>query len=107
VIDGFLVIDGQEKHIRKLLEKKRTELFPLPLPSLGPRVKIVRPLGRNHTTNLETNNANSSLKWKPKKVLVGRFPEHSAKINQIAMAPDFSFFASCSADGTGNLNLTF
>jgi phosphoinositide-3-kinase regulatory subunit 4 len=89
-------MDGQEKHIGTLLETKSLELFPRPLPDLGPRVKIVKTLGKlsNHTPQQN---------WKPKKIMMTRFPEHCGAVNQIVMAPDHSFFASCSKDGTGVL----
>lgn len=93
------MIDGQERHIRRLLEEKRFELFPPQLPPLGPRVKIMRKVFRN-TTGYPPVSKYSNQRWKPEKVLISRFPEHTGAISNIAMAPDHSFFASSSADGT-------
>lgn len=88
-----LVTDGQEKHIRMLLEKKSKEFFPEPLPGLGPRAKIVKTL--NKITPLTQNY------WKPSNILMAQFSEHTKAVNQLVMSPDHSYFSSCSKDGTG------
>ncbi|KAI8913494.1 hypothetical protein EDD86DRAFT_245126 [Gorgonomyces haynaldii] len=80
-------IDGQERYIRPLLEKKRTQVFPPPLPPFGMRVKIYKP-------------KMSQEKWKPKGILVGSFSDHAAAVNKISMSPDQVFFATGSNDGT-------
>ena len=41
-----------------------------------------------------------STRWTPKGTLVAHFPEHKGPVNDIQMAPDLHFFASCSDDGT-------
>ena len=51
------------------------------------------------TRGVETNNPQSIRGWKPTGILVAHFPEHGAKINKLCVAPDHSFFASCSDDG--------
>ncbi|KAJ3062781.1 Serine/threonine-protein kinase [Podochytrium sp. JEL0797] len=43
----------------------------------------------------------SDLKsWRPKGILAAHLTEHRASVNQICVAPDHSFFASASDDGT-------
>ncbi|KAK6098874.1 Serine/threonine-protein kinase [Batrachochytrium dendrobatidis] len=99
--------DGQEKYIRKVLEKKTRELFPPSLPELGTRVTLasrtatVDPRLKRTYTGAATQ---SEFKgWKPKGILVAHFPEHTLQVNGIAVAPDHNFFATCSDDGTVKL----
>jgi phosphoinositide-3-kinase regulatory subunit 4 len=84
-----VIIEGEEKHIRELLEKKRYDLAQPVIPELGPKVKII---ANSYSQQQE--------QWSPKGVLVAQFPEHRGCVNAIEMAPDHKFFASCSDDGT-------
>ncbi|KAH6570246.1 hypothetical protein BASA60_007850 [Batrachochytrium salamandrivorans] len=99
--------DGQEKYIRKVLEKKTKELFPPPLPELGAKMTLSSRTAAVDTRSRRTYTGSSSpveLKgWKPKGILVAHFPEHTSQVNGIAVAPDHSFFATCSNDGTVKL----
>lgn len=88
--DNLFSIDGQEKHIRKLLEKKRQEMFPTPVSELGSRVQAVKMNTRPHRDG----------HWIPKGTLVAHFAEHSGLISDIKMSPDHAFFATGSHDGT-------
>nr|KAJ3420459.1 Serine/threonine-protein kinase [Polyrhizophydium stewartii] len=96
--------DGQEKYIRRVLEKKTKELFPPALPELGHKVTLASRAAAVDARLRRTRTgiaAQSELKgWKPKGILVAHFPEHVSQINCIAVAPDHSFFATCSDDGT-------
>ncbi|KAJ3269450.1 Serine/threonine-protein kinase [Terramyces sp. JEL0728] len=85
------IVDGQEKHIRSLLEKKRLELSPPILNEFGPKVK------RAYNVNVEAADALAEF---PKGTLVSHFTEHNGNINDLKMSPDHRFFASCSDDGT-------
>ncbi|KAJ3325684.1 Serine/threonine-protein kinase [Boothiomyces sp. JEL0866] len=86
-----IVVDGQEKHIRSLLEKKRLELSPPILNEFGSKVK--------RAYNTVTDSADA-LGGFPKGTLVSHFTEHNGPINDLKMSPDHRFFASCSDDGT-------
>ncbi|KAI8926108.1 hypothetical protein BC831DRAFT_246086 [Entophlyctis helioformis] len=103
-VESATAADGQEKYIRRVLEKKTKELFPPPLPELGPKVTLE---GRTAAVDARLRrvragvNAASELKgWRPKGILVAHFAEHVNQVNAIRVAPDHGFFATCSDDGT-------
>jgi phosphoinositide-3-kinase, regulatory subunit 4 len=87
-----VILEGEEKHIRELLEKKRYELAQPLIPELGPKIKSIP--NSHHTQTQQGRD------WSPKGTLVAQFPEHRGSINSIQLAPDHKFFASCSDDGT-------
>jgi phosphoinositide-3-kinase regulatory subunit 4 len=85
-----VVLEGEERHIRQLLEKKRYDLAQPMIPELGPRVKI---LSNSYSSQLNQE------EWSPKGIMVAQFPEHRGAVNAIELAPDHKFFASCADDG--------
>jgi phosphoinositide-3-kinase regulatory subunit 4 len=82
------IIDGQERHIRQLLEQKRLELSA----PIIPGTLILIELG------MKTKKAKSNDNWTPVGNLIAHFAEHQSTINSIKMSNDHSFFVSCSDD---------
>eukprot|EP00842_Homolaphlyctis_polyrhiza_P006601 jgi/Hompol1/6942/HPOL_000974-RA len=103
-VESSAAADGQERYIRRVLEKKTKELFPPLLPELGPKISAAGRTAfvdaRLRRTQTSGSTPSELRGWKPKGILVAHFTEHVAQINKIAVAPDHSFFASCSDDGT-------
>ncbi|KAI8805979.1 hypothetical protein BJ742DRAFT_680534 [Cladochytrium replicatum] len=96
----------QDKYLRKLLEKKRHQLFPPPVPELGQKVFPLSSSGilaqrknvRSRKSQQPAVGVSTDLKsWR---VLVANLTEHQMAVNRIRIAPDHNFFATCSDDGT-------
>ncbi|KAH8700818.1 hypothetical protein BGW36DRAFT_375073 [Talaromyces proteolyticus] len=87
---------GNDPVILKLLDNVFAENYPTDLFDLGPFVKEVdprRPIKR-------ASGENTDKPWRPEGVLVAMFGEHTAPVNRVVAAPDHSFFATASDDGT-------
>ncbi|KAJ3210567.1 Serine/threonine-protein kinase [Dinochytrium kinnereticum] len=97
--------EGRDRNIQKILESKRLELFPPPLVELGAKVSAplvasgVAQRGRRPRTAVAAT-GNDLKNWKPEGILAAHLTEHHGQINQIQLAPDHNFFATCSDDGT-------
>ncbi|KAJ3126534.1 Serine/threonine-protein kinase [Nowakowskiella sp. JEL0407] len=101
--------DEDDKFLKKLFAKKTIELFPPPIADLGPRVNpptatTPLPQVRRNRTYVSSETVSSPVgdlkNWKPQGLLVSQLSEHASVINKVSVAPDHSFFASCSNDGT-------
>ncbi|TPX35937.1 hypothetical protein SmJEL517_g01766 [Synchytrium microbalum] len=98
---------GRERNIKRLLEKKTYELFPPPIPELGPKVATStfsmssrqRRAGGG-SGSAASSNPNDIKEWRPEGTLVAHLTEHKGPITQIRVAPDHAFFASASTDGS-------
>ncbi|KAI8799791.1 hypothetical protein BJ742DRAFT_686782 [Cladochytrium replicatum] len=100
---------SQDKYLRKLLEKKRHQLFPPPIPELGQKVSPLSSSGilaqrrkvRSKKPPPPPLGVSTDLKsWRPEGVLVANLTEHQKAVNRVRVAPDHNFFATCSDDGT-------
>ncbi|TPX43846.1 hypothetical protein SeMB42_g04554 [Synchytrium endobioticum] len=96
---------GRERNIKRLLEKKTLELFPPPIPELGPKVAtstfIASRQARRTAASGGTSATSNDIKdWRPEGTLVAHLSEHRGPITQIRIAPDHAFFASASSDGS-------
>ncbi|KAJ3072129.1 Serine/threonine-protein kinase, partial [Quaeritorhiza haematococci] len=97
--------DGRGRYIKRLLEKKTYELFPLPIPEMGPKVNppaipAQMPLKQRRSRTVVASSTSDLKKWRPEGTMVAHLPEHKGPINQLRLAPDHNFFVSCSNDGT-------
>ncbi|KAI9143991.1 hypothetical protein BKA69DRAFT_1122650 [Paraphysoderma sedebokerense] len=92
--------DGNNTYLRKLLAKRTLDAFPDPLPDLGKTVKYSAPLIRQRYSYSKNKPITSLSNWKPDGGLIAHLNEHRGPVNQIRVAPNNSFFASCSDDGT-------
>ncbi|KAI8900262.1 hypothetical protein BC833DRAFT_582478 [Globomyces pollinis-pini] len=102
VADLTSILDGQERHIRTLLEKKRYELSSPILPDLGMKGKSLN-RSRMITSNQRLTSSLSSSEtstWTPKGTLVSHFAEHQGPITAIKTSPNHVFFATASEDGS-------
>ncbi|KAL2827543.1 hypothetical protein BDW59DRAFT_55585 [Aspergillus cavernicola] len=87
---------GNDPVILKLLDSVFAENYPTDFFDLGPFVKEVdtrRPIPK-------ANDRDADKVWKPTGGLVAAFGEHSGPVNRVVVAPDHSFFATGSDDGT-------
>ncbi|KAI8056579.1 hypothetical protein BDF22DRAFT_666984 [Syncephalis plumigaleata] len=94
-----LPLEGTSQSMKLLLEKRALEAFPNPLKELGPPLTtslLTRHRAAVRTAALHRN----SHGWRPSGALVAHLTEHTAAVNQICLAPDHAFFATCSDDGT-------
>ncbi|KAK9768737.1 Serine/threonine-protein kinase [Basidiobolus ranarum] len=91
--------DGKDRTLKPLLDKKSLEAFPRPLAELGPHLSMAI-IARNRRA-FNKNSVNSTIfDCKLEGTLIANLTAHKASVNQICIAPDHSFFASCSDDGT-------
>ncbi|KAF0433331.1 ARM repeat-containing protein [Gigaspora margarita] len=91
--------EGNDRNVKNLLDSLYLEAFPEPMPEFGPKVTkslVPRPGKAAKGTPVLKTIAN----WRPEGTLVAHMTEHKLSINQICVAPDHNFFASCSDDGT-------
>lgn len=87
---------GNDPAVLRLLDNVFEDNYPTDLFELGPYVKEVdvrQPI--RSATDHEPNKV-----WRPEGNLVATFGEHSAPINRVVVAPDHTFFATASDDGT-------
>ncbi|KAJ1558920.1 Serine/threonine-protein kinase [Nowakowskiella sp. JEL0078] len=102
--------NGQARYLQSFLEKKERELFPPNIKGgdLGPKVapltssNVLQPRSRrSKAAPVNDLPSNTDLRhWRPQGLLVAQLSEHNGAVNKIRVAPDHTFFASCSDDGT-------
>ncbi|KAJ3165023.1 Serine/threonine-protein kinase [Irineochytrium annulatum] len=97
--------EWRDRNVLKLLEAKRAELFPPPMPEFGQKVNppmIAASVSQRGRKPRSSPGAvgNDLRSWKPEGILAAHLTEHRGPINQIELSPDHNFFASCSDDGT-------
>ncbi|ORX99188.1 ARM repeat-containing protein [Basidiobolus meristosporus CBS 931.73] len=91
--------DPKDRTLKPLLEKKSLEAFPRPLNELGPHLSMAI-IARNRRA-FNKNAENSTIfDCKLEGTLIANLTAHKASVNQVCVAPDHNFFASCSDDGT-------
>lgn len=83
--DFGTIVDGHERHIYDLLEKKRYELSTPSMPLLGRKSNTFRKVLGD---------------WNPKGNLIAHFPEHRGTVSAIRVSHDQKYFVSSSSDGT-------
>ncbi|KAJ5559158.1 hypothetical protein N7535_008978 [Penicillium sp. DV-2018c] len=87
---------GNDPAVLRLLDNVFEENYPTDLFDLGPFVKEV---DARQPIRSATDQGPSKI-WKPEGNLVATFGEHNGPINRVVTAPDHSFFATASDDGT-------
>ncbi|RKP35037.1 armadillo-type protein, partial [Dimargaris cristalligena] len=83
--------------VKILLRKKALEIFPRPLPELGP---ATNPATLTHFRRLTQEAIPSLQSWRPEGTLVAFFKDHTAAINAISLSTDQALFATASDDMT-------
>ncbi|RUS35036.1 hypothetical protein BC938DRAFT_476587 [Jimgerdemannia flammicorona] len=91
--------EGSARHLKNLINRRTLEAFPNLMPELGPKLTTMM-RHRRAPVKSGAPQSRSLQAWKPEGILVAHLAEHKASVNQICLAPDQNFFASCSDDGT-------